>query len=143
MKYYRVNDEKEMAWLANEMKMDAVLEKQDQPSIYSKNEAEAFERTKTAFPDGNVPHSAAILYKENVYSIVLTCETYEGENWHLSLGKANKSGGPPERVDDETCKFITEAFFQGSYEEGPPEGAFTNVRHFRAAKVLGPEHRGT
>lgn len=138
MKFYRVNNSEEMTWLANEMKMDAVEEKQDQPSIYSKTEAEAFERSTKAFPDGNVPHSAAILYKENVYSLVLTCETYEEERWHLSLGKANKSGGPPERVDDETCKFITEAFFQGSFEECPPEGAFVNVRHFRAAKVLRP-----
>jgi hypothetical protein len=140
MKYYRVNDAKEMAWLANEMKMDAVLEKQDAPDDYSKTEEEAFERTKKDFPKGSdVPHSAAIMYKGEVYSIVLTCETYEEERWHLSLGKANKTGGPPERADDETSKFITEAFFQGSFEECPPEGAFKNVRHFRAAKVLGPK----
>ena len=121
-----------MQWLANKMKMDAVQEKQDAPDDYSKTEEEAFERTKKMFTTGNVPHSAAILYKENVYSIVLTCEAYDKEElWHLSVGKANPMGGPPERMDDETCKFVTEAFFQGTVEECPPEGVFKNVRHFR------------
>jgi len=136
MNFYRVNNAAEMLWLANEMKMDAVLEKQDQPTEYSKTEAEAFERTEREFPDGNVPHSVAILYNDIVYSVVLTCETYEGEMWHLSLGKANTLGGPPERVDDETAKFIQEAFFGKTSQECPPEGAFQNVRHYRATKVL-------
>jgi len=131
-----------MQWLANEMKMDAVQDKQYVPNDYSKTEEEAFERAEKMFPTGtgNIHHGAAILHKENVYSIVLTCEAYdEEERWHLSVGKANSTGGSPERMDDETCKFVTEAFFQGTLEECPPEGAFKNVRHFRVSKVLGPK----
>jgi hypothetical protein len=147
-KCYRIRNQAELVWLANEMKMDAVKNKVTEAPIYSKDEVEANQR----IPDDATAEdflACAILWQEKVYSICLTVDAYDGnENWHLSIGSVNPTPPVdgiyiPLRADDEATKFIGEAFFGGECQEGPPEGAFKNVRHFRSSKVFRSDNRGT
>ena len=136
---YYIRSREELVWLANEMKMDAVKYKVTEAPIYSKDEVEANQRIPV---DATAEDflACAILWQDKVYSICLTVDAYDGpEQWHLSIGSVNPEPSVdgtyvPLRADDETTKFISEAFF-GECQEGSPEGAFKNVRHFRAAKV--------
>lgn len=150
-KVYNIRNKAELVWLANEMKMDAVKDKVTVPPEYSKDEIEANQRVAAAVEEGATAEdflACGIIWQGNPYSICLTVDAYDGnENWHLSIGKVNPEPPVdgiyiPLRADDETTKFIGEAFF-GECQEGPPEGAFQNVRHFRSTKVFRPDNRET
>lgn len=144
---YGISSREELVALANEMKMDAVKNKVTEAPEYSKDEAEANQRIPA---DATAEDflACAILWQDKVYSICLTADAYDGpEQWHLSIGSVNPEPPVdgiyiPLRADDEATKFIGEAFF-GECQEGPPEGAFKNVRHFRSSKVFRPDNRGT
>ncbi len=50
--------------------------------------------------------------------------------WHMSTSTAPMlPGHEPGRVSDRMCRYLSAAFETPT--EGPPEGAFKNVRHFR------------
>lgn len=66
-------------------------------------------------------------------SVVLTIDAFEDESlcWHLSMGISSKSANEePRRVPNALAKRLANSFEVTT--ESPPEGAFRNVRHFRA-----------
>lgn len=80
-------------------------------------------------------------------SVILSIDAFEGPPvWHLSMGfvlpddsrrVTDHSIPQPGRVSDELAKIITQAFFPSdTLVEGPPEGVFPNVRHFRCPCLL-------
>lgn len=69
-----------------------------------------------------------------IVSTVLSLEGSLGRPlWHLSLGGVNPTKPYPVRVQDRVAdKFLQACFGDATgVEEGPPEGAFVHVRHFR------------
>ena len=151
-KFYDIHSKEELVSLANEMKMDAVKEKvtESPEPYYSKNEVEARERAEQLIAKNNSQIGSLaciIFYKGNPYGLCLTVDVYDGpEWWHLSISKIDVNSNPFEktvflRADDETTKFISEAFFD-SPQEGSPEGFHTNIRHFRAAKIFRSDNQG-
>ena len=66
-----------------------------------------------------------------VVSVVFTIDAVPGEApvWHLSMGMAPTAGQEPGRVGDDIASRLSRAF--GTMQEGPPEGVFRAVRHFR------------
>lgn len=139
-KVYNIRNKAELVWLANEMKMDAVKDKVTEPPEFSKNEVEANWKASEVIKEGAKDFLACtVIWQETPYSICLTVDAYgDNENWHLSIGKVSPEPPVdgiyiPLRADDETTKFIGEAFF-GECQEGSPEGVFQNVRHFRTIK---------
>lgn len=140
-RFYDIHSKEELVSLANEMKMDAVKEKVTEPLYYSKNEVEARDGAAQLISDDLSSLACVIFYKGNPYGLCLTVDVYDGpEWWHLSISKIDVNSNPFEkigflRVDDETTKFISEAFFDNP-QEGSTEGFYANIRHFRAAKIL-------
>lgn len=67
-----------------------------------------------------------------VVAVVLTVDAFPGAApmWHLSMSLAPMTPGDhPGRVEDSLASRLARAF--GTLQEGPPEGAFPKVRHFR------------
>jgi hypothetical protein len=80
------------------------------------------------------PRGGVLVFPGNVLvTMVTSIDTFDPEKcWHVSMGRLT-GPPPPERVSDKIATRICEAFFEGEkYTEGPPEGLFKNVRHFRA-----------
>lgn len=69
-----------------------------------------------------------------VTAMTLSIDDFEGEEtvWHLSLSRPDFHTMRPERPSDSVVRIITKAFFGGEkVTEGPAEGAYETVRHFR------------
>jgi hypothetical protein len=70
-------------------------------------------------------------------TVVLSIDAYEDKPvWHISMSMAPREGNEPLRVPDDLARRILTVFFEHpvpkvSDLEGPREGAFKNVRHFR------------
>lgn len=64
-------------------------------------------------------------------TVVLSIDAEPGEEpcWHLSASLVCRVEGEPGRITDAFAQRIAAAF--GTPDEGPPEGVFKNVRHFR------------
>jgi hypothetical protein len=79
------------------------------------------------------PRGGVMLFPGPVLiSSVASIDAFEEPKvWHLSLSRVvgpPAPGRPPDNITTRICK----AFFKGAYKEGPPEGVFKTVRHFRA-----------
>lgn len=107
---------------------------QERP-IYSKTEVEAI---LAAAPEAERLLSEGktrilLVLPQNILAcVVLTIDDFEGEpkTWHLSTSLPPlEIGPPPARVPDVLAARLAKAF--ETPDEGPPEGAFKNVRHFR------------
>ncbi len=112
---------------------------------YSKTEDEARKRwaphAKEILDD---PAGAALFFppgkvngnRPRIVSVTTSIDTYDGAQcWHLSMGLIE--GPPPriQRVQDDLVGRICRAFFPesaGPFKEGPPEGVYKDIRHFRA-----------
>lgn len=81
------------------------------------------------------PHGRVLLIpREGFFSVVLSIDTYgEKPCWHLSIAQASQTG--PDRAPDSIAHMIAKAILPGPFTEGPPEGAFKKVRHFRTPFV--------
>jgi hypothetical protein len=65
-------------------------------------------------------------------TIALSIDAYEANKvWHLSMSKPNYQTQRPERVPDSFARRVVKAFGL-EMTEGPTEGVFKKVRHFRA-----------
>jgi len=100
--------------------------------VYSTTEGEAYAR--------HVPHTAEImsdplhprlLRVDGLYvAVVLTVDAFEGSpQWHLSMSLVTATGLG--RVPEALALRLATVFFS-EWVEGPPEGAFKDVRHFRS-----------
>jgi hypothetical protein len=67
-------------------------------------------------------------------TVSLSIDAYGDQTvWHLSMSRPNYQKQRPDRVPDMFVRRIIRAFFgDAEVSEGPPEGAFKKVRHFRA-----------
>jgi len=71
----------------------------------------------------------AILWNQNIYSLVCTENEQDDYRWHLSVCKAV---GPPSilgPIDDSEAKFIMSGFF-GAWQEIKSPSKMSAVRHF-------------
>lgn len=106
------------------------------PPAYSATVQEAIARSATALDavleEGKTRFLHFTDYPQDFVSVVLSVDDFPEQPpcWHLSMAMAAPAGEPPRRVPDRLTKRLTTAF--EIHEEGPPEGAFRNVRHFRA-----------
>jgi len=112
--------------------------------VYAKSHAEMLDRLeKDYLPKMGAiladPRGAAMVFTPSyaiqpvLISAVSSIDVFKGEpaTWHLSLCRI-VGPPPPVRAPDDLVHRICKAFFEGPYEEGPPEGALKDVRHFRA-----------
>ena len=104
--------------------------------IYARTEGEALQSAaKDAETIAADPHLRFLQYGPQVFfTLCLTIDTFEGApRWHLSVSRASPAGVAPSRAPDHITGPIVDAFFgKALHTEGPPEGAFQNVRHFFA-----------
>lgn len=81
------------------------------------------------------PRGGVLVFPGAIFvTMVTSIDTFDPQAkcWHISIGTL-VGPPPPGRVSDKHAKRICEAFFEGEkYTEGPPEGLFKDVRHFRA-----------
>jgi hypothetical protein len=67
-------------------------------------------------------------------ALSITVDDYEGEakKWHLSMSSPNYRTMEPDPVPAIIARAILRAFFNAEQpEQGPPEGAYKRVQHFR------------
>lgn len=141
-----VYSDKNLQPVVQEMKTWAQSGKVVRMPTYSASEEEATARA-IANPAEAFQDMWTLLFLPMRISVrlALSVEIYEEEHvWHLSMSQPNYQTLQPARVPDMFVRRITRAFFPDlKVTEGPPEGAFKKVRHFRALYVpdsSGPIH---
>lgn len=133
-----VSDDKTLRASCARMRFGASRELLTSNPVYAKDLRELEERfAKDYGPNAQSilddPRGGILLFPGPVLaSCVSSIDAFEDPKvWHLSLSRVI---GPPApgRLSDDVTRRICKAFFKGSYTEGPPEGVFKSVRHFRA-----------
>jgi hypothetical protein len=141
-----VYSDKNLQPVVQEMKAWAQSGRVSLMPAYSASEEEAIERAKEnpaeAFQD---MWTLLFLPMRISVRLALSIDAYaERHVWHLSMSQPNYQTQRPVRVPDMFSRRITRAFFPDlEVTEGPPEGAFKKVRHFRAPYApdsSGPTH---
>jgi hypothetical protein len=125
-----ITPEDSLTSLVQAMKAVAQEEHAAQAPVYASTEEEAMDvELEEVIADGKTQFLHFTDY--GYVSVVLSIDTFGTTPcWHLSMGRASPQD-PPGRVADHIVKRLTKAF--GILAEGSSEGAFRNVRHFRAA----------
>jgi hypothetical protein len=156
-KVFQIHSDSDLTMIAERMRFGARRVLVKEAPVYAKNNAEMLERLENDYlpragdiladprgavmlfgaPPGRVGSMStnfALAYgKAMLISAVSSIDVFDGTpaTWHLSLCRINGQP-PPVRAPDDVTHRICKAFFEGPYEEGPPEGALKDVRHFRA-----------
>ncbi len=135
---FKIDTDNELRLFCARMRFGASRELLTSSPVYAKDLKELEERyAKDYGPNAQKilddPRGGVLMLGPTILvSAVSTIDAFEEPKvWHLSLSRVI---GPPApgRVPDDIAMRICKAFFAGEYKEGPPEGVFKTVRHFRA-----------
>lgn len=133
----RIEPDSPLVNLVSTMRAVAVADLAKTLPVYSVTIQEAIAKAASAvdavLAEGKTRFLHFTDFPEDIVSVVLSVDVFPGQSpcWHLSMAlAARQSTEEPRRVPNRLAKRLTTAFeIQG---EGPPEGVFRNVRHFRA-----------
>lgn len=138
VRIFAIKNNRELRLFCARMRFGASRELLTSSPIYAKGLQELEERfVKDYGPNAQKifddPRGGVVMLGPGLLvSAVASIDAFEEPKvWHLSISRVV---GPPApgRVDDGTALRFCLAFFNGPYTEGPPEGMFETVRHFRA-----------
>jgi hypothetical protein len=131
-----IQSDKRLQAVAQEMRTWAQAGHVLRMPTYSASEEEATEKAR-ANPEAAFQDTWWLLFMPMriPVTLALSIDAYDNDLvWHLSMSKPNHQAQRPERVPEMFAVRILRAFFPGlEVTEGPPEGAFKKVRHFRVA----------
>lgn len=132
-------DQDDIRQLATEMRLNAIADPDqfEQSESYkgSKTEQEAWKKGNIAGVDLIESGHLRFIYfipDGKMVNIVFSLMEQEGgvKEWHLSISHGAEAPETPQRVNDDLCKLIIDAFLEKDYQEVEPKAFWKTIRHF-------------